>query len=497
MSEAARELPPRPSFAFARRNGATLLGWNDGVAEIAHRPDVKPEALIELRRYCGTKIALKRYEPAEFERLLRDLYEGGGDARQMVADMDGRVDLHALADELPEPEDLAESDDDALIIRLLNALLTEAIRENASDIHIEPFESRLVVRFRVDGVLREVLTPQKAAAAPIVSRIKVMAKLDIAEKRLPQDGRIALRIAGRPVDVRVSTIPAGYGERVVLRLLDKQAGRLDLAKLGMAPAMLEAVNEMIHRPHGILLVTGPTGSGKTTTLYAALTRLNDTSRNILTVEDPIEYYLDGIGQTQVNTKVDMTFARGLRAILRQDPDVVMVGEIRDLETAQIAVQASLTGHLVLSTLHTNSAVGAVTRLRDMGVEPFLLSSSLIGVLAQRLVRQIDPALCESYAASDAELAAFGLSAPAGARPQLLRPRPGLTGKFAGYKGRSGIYELVQVDEHLRRLIHDGAAEAALEKLARTRTPSIAQDGWLKVLAGTTSTEEVLRVVREE
>ncbi len=497
MNEAARVLPSRPSFAFARKNGATLLGWNDGVAEIAHRPDVKPEALIELRRYCGAKITLKPYTAAEFERLLRDLYEGGGDARQMVADMDGRVDLHALADELPEPEDLAESDDDALIIRLLNALLTEAIRENASDIHIEPFESRLVVRFRVDGVLHEVLTPQKAAAAPIVSRIKVMAKLDIAEKRLPQDGRIALRIAGRPVDVRVSTIPAGYGERVVLRLLDKQAKRLDLAKLGMAPEMLESVNEIIHRPHGILLVTGPTGSGKTTTLYAALTRLNDTSRNILTVEDPIEYFLDGIGQTQVNSKVDMTFARGLRAILRQDPDVVMVGEIRDLETAQIAVQASLTGHLVLSTLHTNSAVGAVTRLRDMGVEPFLLSSSLIGVLAQRLVRQLDPALSESYAASDAELAAFGLSAPGGARPELQRPRAGLTGKFAGYKGRSGIYELVQVDESMRRLIHDGAAEADLEKLARTRTTSIAQDGWLKCLAGTTSTEEVLRVVRED
>ncbi len=496
MSDAARELPARPSFAFARKNGATLLGWNDGVAEIAHRPGVRPEVLSELRRHCGARISLKPYSVVDFDRLLRDLYEGGGDARQMVADMDGRVDLHALADELPEPQDLAESDDDALIIRLLNALLTEAIRENASDIHIEPFETRLVVRFRVDGVLREVLTPQKAAAAPIVSRIKVMAKLDIAEKRLPQDGRIALRIAGRPVDVRVSTIPAGYGERVVLRLLDKQAGRLDLSKLGMNPQMLVAVNEMIHRPHGILLVTGPTGSGKTTTLYAGLTRLNDTSRNILTVEDPIEYYLDGIGQTQVNTKVDMTFARGLRAILRQDPDVVMVGEIRDLETAQIAVQASLTGHLVLSTLHTNSAVGAVTRLRDMGVEPFLLSSSLIGVLAQRLVRTLDPALSESYAASDAELKAFAVSGH-GERPQLRRPKAGLTGKFAGYKGRTGIYELVQVDDAMRRLIHDGASEAELEQLARTRTPSIARDGWDRCLAGITSTEEVLRVVRED
>ncbi|PIV33925.1 MAG: type II secretion system protein GspE [Lysobacterales bacterium CG02_land_8_20_14_3_00_62_12] len=497
MSEAARAQPARPSFAFARKNGATVLGFADGVAEIAHRPDVRPEVLTELRRYCGCKIRLCRYEVAEFDRLLRDLYEGGGDARQMVADMDGRVDLNALAEELPEPEDLAESDDDALIIRLLNALLSEAIRENASDIHIEPFESRLVVRFRVDGVLREVLTPQKAAAAPIVSRIKVMAKLDIAEKRLPQDGRIALRIAGRPVDVRVSTIPSGYGERVVLRLLDKQAGRLDLARLGMEADMQAAIDAMIHRPHGILLVTGPTGSGKTTTLYAALTRLNDTTRNILTVEDPIEYYLDGIGQTQVNTRVDMTFARGLRAILRQDPDVVMVGEIRDLETAEIAVQASLTGHLVLSTLHTNSAVGAVTRLRDMGVEPFLLASSLIGVLAQRLVRVLDPELREAYAASDVELAAFGQSTKAKTRPTLYRPRPGLSGKFAGYKGRSGVYELVSVDEPMRRLIHDHASEAEMEKLARSRSPSIAQDGWLKALSGLTSIEEILRVVREQ
>lgn len=497
MSEAARALPARPSFAFARKNGATVLGFTDGVAEIAHRPDVRPEVLTELRRFCACKIRLCRYEVSEFDRLLRDLYEGGGDARQMVADMDGRVDLNALAEELPEPEDLAESDDDALIIRLLNALLSEAIRENASDIHIEPFESRLVVRFRVDGVLREVLTPQKAAAAPIVSRIKVMAKLDIAEKRLPQDGRIALRIAGRPVDVRVSTIPSGYGERVVLRLLDKQAGRLDLARLGMETDMQAAIDAMIHRPHGILLVTGPTGSGKTTTLYAALTRLNDTTRNILTVEDPIEYYLDGIGQTQVNSRVEMTFARGLRAILRQDPDVVMVGEIRDLETAEIAVQASLTGHLVLSTLHTNSAVGAVTRLRDMGVEPFLLSSSLIGVLAQRLVRVLDPELREGYAASDVELAAFGQSAKGKTRPTLYRPRPGLSGKFAGYKGRSGVYELVQVDEPMRRLIHDHASEAEMEKLARSRSPSIAQDGWLKALSGLTSIEEILRVVREQ
>ncbi|MEO8802780.1 MAG: type II secretion system ATPase GspE [Rudaea sp.] len=487
--------PPRPSFGFARRNGATLTAWRDDAAEVAWREGVKPEVLAELRRYLGAPLKLTRFDAAGYERLLRTLYEQGDDARAMVADFDDDMDLKTLADELPEPEDLLESKDDAPIIRLINALLTEAVKEGASDIHIEPFENRLLVRFRIDGVLREVLSPQKAIANAVVSRIKVMAKLDIAEKRLPQDGRIGLKIAGRPVDVRVSTIPAGHGERVVLRLLDKQAGKLDLAQLGMAPVTLATLAETIERPHGIFLVTGPTGSGKTTTLYASLLRLNDSSRNIMTVEDPIEYYIDGVGQTQVNTKVEMTFARGLRAILRQDPDVVMIGEIRDLETAQISVQASLTGHLVLSTLHTNSAVGAIARLRDMGVEPFLLSSSLIGLLAQRLVRVLDPATREMYAATPRELSAFGK--PADSRANLYRPSPQVAGRHAGYRGRSGIYEFVAVDEELRRLIHANAAEIELEHRARTRTPSILADGWDKCIAGITSAEEVLRVTREE
>ncbi len=320
----------------------------------------------------------------------------------MVEGLDSETDLFAVAQQLPEPSDLIDSDDEAPIIRLINALLTQAVKDNASDIHIEPFENRMTVRFRIDGMLREVLQSKRAVAPLVVSRIKVMSKLDIAEKRLPQDGRISLRIAGRAVDVRVSTIPSGHGERVGAPLA-RQAGRAPHAveprHVGSGQALMD---ELVHRPHGILLVTGPTGSGKSTTLYAALERINDLSSNILTVEDPIEYHIDGIGQTQVNTKVEMTFARGLRAILRQDPDVVMVGEIRDLETAEIAVQASLTGHLVLSTLHTNTAVGAVTRLRDMGVEPFLLSSSLIGVLAQRLVRVLDPAQRVPYTASEYE-----------------------------------------------------------------------------------------------
>jgi general secretion pathway protein E len=493
MSEVAR--PARPTFGYARRHGVALTGWRDDHAEIACRDGVRVEILAELRRHLGSELSFTTLPANEFERLLRDLYEQGDDARAMVSDLDERLDLKTLADELPEPEDLLESEDDAPIIRLINALLTEAVKEGASDIHIEPYENRLVVRFRIDGVLREVLAPQKAIANAVVSRIKVMAKLDIAEKRLPQDGRIGLRIAGRPVDVRVSTIPAGRGERVVLRLLDKQAGKLDLAELGMDETTRARLEDMIARPHGILLVTGPTGSGKTTTLYGALLKLNDTSRNIMTVEDPIEYYIDGVGQTQVNTRVDMTFARGLRAILRQDPDVVMVGEIRDLETAEIAVQASLTGHLVLSTLHTNSAVGAVTRLRDMGVEPFLLASSLIGVLAQRLVRVLDPSLREAYGATVSELAAFGK--PADMPATLYGPRSDLAGRHAGYRGRTGIYELVSVDETMRRLIHEGAAEADLERHARARSPSILDDGWRKCATGMTSSEEVLRVTRED
>jgi len=349
------------------------------------------------------------------------------------------------------------------------------------------------VRFRVDGVLREVLQSRRAVAPLVVSRIKVMSRLDIAEKRLPQDGRISLKIAGRAVDVRVSTIPSGHGERVVLRILDKQAGKLDLDSLGMDARTQQLIDELIHKPHGILLVTGPTGSGKTTTLYAGLERLNDNTRNIMTVEDPIEYYIDGIGQTQVNTKVEMTFARGLRAILRQDPDVVMIGEIRDLETAQIAVQASLTGHLVLSTLHTNTAAGAITRLRDMGIEPFLLSSSLIGVLAQRLVRVLSPDSKQPFQAGEYERRLLNLRSDEPS-PTLYRPGRDATG---GYRGRSGIYELIVVDDAMRTMIHDGVSEQEIDRHARIATPSIRDDGRARVLRGETTIEEVLRVTRED
>jgi general secretion pathway protein E len=482
----------RLPFTFARRHGVLVRSVSNGIAECVYRAPCSPVALAEARRYLQLPMKLSVVSTEEFEHLLRKTYEGGSsDAMQLG--LDEGADLAHLAQDLPEQADLLESNDDAPIIRLINALLTQAIRENASDIHIEPFENRLVVRFRVDGILREVLQSKRGVAPLVVSRIKVMSKLDIAEKRLPQDGRISLRIAGRAVDVRVSTIPSGHGERVVLRLLDKQAGRLELESLGMQPETLHLLDELIHKPHGILLVTGPTGSGKTTTLYAALERLNDNTSNIMTVEDPIEYYIDGIGQTQVNTKVEMTFARGLRAILRQDPDVVLVGEIRDLETAQIAVQASLTGHLVLSTLHTNTAAGALTRLRDMGIEPFLLSSSLIGVLAQRLVRVLDPATRQAFTAGEYERRLLSL-ADDEPSPTLYRPGRDAGG---GYRGRTGIYELIVIDDTLRTMIHDGAGEHDIERYARKFTPSIREDGLTRVLKGETTVEEVLRVTRED
>ncbi|KAA0695929.1 type II secretion system protein GspE [Halopseudomonas laoshanensis] len=483
-------------YRFARRFGVVPGHLQDGHLDVYVRADCDPQALLELRRRAGHPLKPHVLDDDAFAARLRDRYErSANDAMQFVEGLSEDADLMSVAQSLSEPEDLLESQDEAPIIRLINALLSEAVKENASDIHIEPFENRLSIRLRVDGVLREILEPPRALAPVIVSRIKVMAKLDIAEKRLPQDGRIGLKLVGRAVDVRVSTLPSGHGERVVLRLLDKQAGRLELRQLGMGKDHYEAMERVIARPHGIVLVTGPTGSGKTTTLYSALMQLNDRSRNILTVEDPIEYYLDGIGQTQINTKVDMTFARGLRAILRQDPDVVMVGEIRDVETVQIAIQASLTGHLVFSTLHTNTAVGAITRLRDMGIEPFLLSSTLNGVLAQRLVRTLCPACRKPHQASASECRLMGISEQQA--PTLYSAVGCEECNNNGYKGRTGIYELIEVDDTLRGLIHDGASEQAMIRHARLAQTGIRHDGVRRVLAGQTTLEEVLRVTRED
>ncbi|MFO1433904.1 MAG: type II secretion system ATPase GspE [Candidatus Competibacteraceae bacterium] len=488
----------RPPYAFAKRHGIVALEpLDNGYIQVAYRPGLNHRSLLELRRYLDQPLSPKPVSADNFENLLQSVYESDTNgAAQMIEGMGEELDLDQVAQQLnKEPEDLLENADDAPIIRLINALLTEAIKENASDIHIESFETSLLVRFRVDGVLREVLRPPRGLGPLLISRVKVMAHLDIAEKRLPQDGRISLRVAGRAVDVRVSTLPAGHGERVVLRLLDKREGRLELRHLGMEPNSHELLNRLIHRPHGVFLVTGPTGSGKTTTLYAALTTLNDRKRNIMTVEDPVEYFLDGISQTHVNPKIDMTFARGLRAILRQDPDVVLVGEIRDLETAEIAVQASLTGHLVLSTLHTNSAVGAITRLRDMGVEPFLLSSSLIGVLAQRLVRLLCKDCKEPHIATSSDCRILGVD-PEDA-PTIYLPRGCDKCRQSGYRGRSGIFELVVVDPTMQTMIHENKGEQDMERYARQFTPSIRDDGRRRVLLGETSLEELVRVTQED
>ncbi|WP_230659370.1 type II secretion system ATPase GspE [Psychrobacter sp. I-STPA10] len=492
-------------YSFAKRHQILLLPSVDSSMppSLILTEQTPPSAINEAIRYAMTQgqtqtPEYQRIDAEEFEKHLSAAYAGNtGESQHIAAGLEDHPDLVSLADSVPETEDLMDQQDDAPIIRLINALLSEAIRLNASDIHIETFEKRLVVRFRVDGELKEIVSPKRQLSPLLVSRIKVMAKLDIAEKRVPQDGRISLRLAGREVDVRVSTLPSNFGERVVMRLLDKQAGRLNMTYLGLSDKDYQQLKHLIHRPHGIILVTGPTGSGKTTTLYAALTDLNDQTRNILTAEDPIEFQLDGIGQTQVNNKVDMTFARSLRAMLRQDPDVVMVGEIRDLETAEIAVQASLTGHLVLSTLHTNTAIGAVTRLQDMGVEPFLLSSSLIGVVAQRLVRTLCPH-CHTWQGADAVQAQLFSEVGIDVNATVKLPKPVGCDKCnqSGFKGRTAIYEVVPVDDHLRQLIHGNTAEHEMEAYARQKTPSIRADGLNKVLAGKTTLEEVLRVTKE-
>jgi general secretion pathway protein E len=467
-------------YAFARDFGVLARASEEAehTVEVWVSGATAPAAIAEVSRRFG-RIALRSMERAELEAAIATAYAGaGGDASQVADEFDADLDLTKLLQDVPAIEDLLESSDDAPVIRMINALLTQALREGASDIHIEPFELTSVVRFRIDGSLRDVVRPRKAIHASLISRIKIMAQLDIAEKRLPQDGRITLRVGGKGVDVRVSTLPTGHGERAVLRLLDKEAGRLDLSHLGMSPALLPQFDHLINQPHGIVLVTGPTGSGKTTTLYAALSRLNASTTNILTVEDPIEYDLIGVGQTQVNARIDMSFSKALRAILRQDPDVIMIGEIRDLETAQIAVQASLTGHLVLATLHTNDAAAAVTRLLDMGIEPFLLSSSLLGVMAQRLVRK----LCVHCKCNDGQTwRAIGCE------------KCGMT----GYHGRVGVYELLETTDEIRAQIHNRASEAEIRSAAqKVGMKTMREDGerWLR--DGTTTLAELLRVAKD-
>jgi len=465
-------------YAFAKAHlvlleddGSSLVLWASPEVSLATLSEVQRQYVIDrLEKEAGATLG---------ERISAAYAGSESSAAVVVGEVESAVDLSRMMQDLPAVEDLLEAANDAPIIRMLNALLTQAAKDGASDIHIEPYERASSVRFRVDGTLREVVQPNRGLHAALISRLKIMAELDIAEKRLPQDGRISLRIGGRAIDVRVSTLPSAHGERAVLRLLDKTESKFTLEGLGMNGELLASFQRLVQQPHGIVLVTGPTGSGKTTSLYASLQTVDTGTTNVLTVEDPIEYELPGIGQTQVNAKIDLSFAKALRAILRQDPDVIMIGEIRDHETAQIAIQASLTGHLVLATLHTNDAPSAVTRLTDMGIEPFLLSSSLLGVLAQRLVRK----LCVECKGIDAQGRYQPVGCDACAR--------------TGYKGRTGVYELMVADDKVRGLIHQRAPETELLLAARAAgLRSMREDGEQLVTLGITSSAELLRVTRE-
>lgn len=488
----------RVSYSYAKEKGVVVSSLKPNVAHIVCKKGIDISIISELRRHVARTLKIEEVDDKKFNEMLVQSYESDhSETQQMMRNIeeDLDLDLDLLSQELPSTQDLLASENDAPIIKLINGILSSAIKRNASDIHMEVYEKKLVVRYRIDGVLTIVLEPPRALAPIIISRIKVMAKLDIAEKRVPQDGRIALFIAGHEVDIRVSTLPTQHGERIVMRILDKKSEKFDLTSLGMSDISLEKLNKLIKNPHGILLVTGPTGSGKSTSLYAMLSVLNTEDRNILTVEDPIEYYLPGVGQTQVNPKVNMTFAKGLRAILRQDPDIVMVGEIRDLETVETSIQASLTGHLVLSTLHTNTAIGAVTRLRDMGVESFLLSSTIIGVLAQRLVRVLCDHCKKKTKALEDEKKYLGMSLDKDIK--LFKPIGCDKCNKTGFKGRTGIYDLIAIDEKLRSMITANDSEMNMEKYIRNTTPTMREDGIRKVLSGVTTIEEVMRVTTEE
>ena len=436
-----------------------ILSKNKESSVLFYTEDAELSLIAYIQKKYDDSFVLSKLEFSDFNKKLSDIFtENSSNSSDLVQGDDESIDLDTLASDLPKTEDLLDDSNEAPVIKLINAVLAEAIKDGASDIHIEPYEEYLSIRFRVDGILKEKLKPSSRVSSLLNARIKIMSNLDIAERRVPQDGRMSLKLGEKWVDIRVSTLPSSYGERIVLRLLDKAEASLDLKELGMNDQIMQNYLDQLKNTSGIILVTGPTGSGKTTTLYSGLSYLNDNTRNILTVEDPIEYALNGIGQTQVNQKVGMSFSKGLRAILRQDPDVVMVGEIRDKETAETAIQASLTGHLVLSTVHTNDAVGAITRLYDMGVEPYLLASTLKLVIAQRLVRKLD--------------------------------------EKNEFSGRTGIYESLVVDDEIKNLIHENKSENEIKKISNKKFDSIYQDGLKKVEKGITSEVELKRVLKE-
>ena len=497
------ELVKQVPINFAKQARVLPLGRSGEQVRVAVADPLDTAAQDNLSVLLGAPLAPEVAAPAVIVDAINAVYDRTADRHdRIMEDLEGTEDLESVAHELEEPADLLEADDEAPIIRLVNSLLFRAVKERASDIHINPEEKDISVRFRIDGVLREVIRPPKRFQASIASRIKIMGGLNIAEKRLPQDGRIRIKIAGRDVDVRLSTIPTAHGERIVMRLLDKSAVLLDLAELGFEDWQLEIMDGLVTRSHGIVLVTGPTGSGKTTTLYGALAKINSPDLNILTIEDPIEIQLRGVGQVQVNPKIELTFANGLRSFLRQDPDVIMVGEIRDLDTAEIAIQASLTGHLVLSTIHTNDAAGAITRLADMGVQPFLVASSLVGVLAQRLVRVLCPHCKEAYVPSQEELDQASITPAtlerAGHPTHLYRASGCPACQHTGYQGRTGIYELMLIDDDLRQLILKNVDSSTIKRKAVEHgMMTLLEHGAYKVAQGVTTAAEVLSVTAED
>jgi general secretion pathway protein E len=481
----------RLPLAYSRANSILPLREADGIIIVAISGASGLLQLDELRLLFGKPVEAVLVPAPLLADVINHAYAGvSGTAREVLQELQGE-DLSTVAIELNNPTDLLDLSDEAPVIRLLNSILSEAVKERVSDVHIEPYERELLVRFRIDGILYEKLSPPKIIQDALVSRIKIMAGLNIAEKRLPQDGRIRVRVAGRDVDIRVSIIPTFYGERAVLRLLDKKKGILSLADIGLGEQGVRTLEMMLARTSGIVLVTGPTGSGKSTTLYAALNRVNSSEKNIITIEDPIEYQIRGIGQIQVNPKIDLTFAGGLRSILRQDPDIIMVGEIRDSETAEIAIQASLTGHLVLSTLHTNDAATAVTRLVDMGIEPFMIASSLSAVVAQRLVRVICPHCRELYR-PDEQYA--GVILP----DRLFRGR-GCDACFGlGTMGRTAIYEIMPIDQELCSMIIRRSHSGEIKEYAVAHgMKTLRDDGIARAAAGITTIEEVLRVTQDD
>ncbi|AKF80812.1 type II secretion system protein E (GspE) [Myxococcus fulvus] len=500
--EVDAELVKRIPINFAKQAHILPLSLENDSVVLAVADPLDTSALDHARLLLGQSISPRLALDSTITDAINSVYDRSiNEAEQLVDEMETQ-DLDAIAHELDEPQDLLDTDDEAPVIRLVNSVLFRAAKERASDIHIEPMERELLVRFRVDGVLQEVIKPPKRYQNAIVSRVKVMGQLNIAEKRLPQDGRIRIKLAGRDIDIRLSTIPTTNGERIVMRLLDKTATLLDLAEIGMSQVTLHAMEAVIKRSHGIILVTGPTGSGKTTTLYGALSKINTPDLNILTVEDPVEYQLKGIGQMAINPKIGLTFAQGLRSFLRQDPDVIMVGEIRDKETAEIAIQASLTGHLVLSTVHTNDAAGAVTRLVDMGVEPFLVASSLTGILAQRLVRRVCPDCRALYQPTDAELKEIGHSRASFKErygtERIYKAVGCPTCNRNGYRGRTGIYEFLPVDDDVRQLVLKNVDASTIKKSATSKGMiTLLEDGARKISLGETTIAEVLSITQED